>query len=42
MSVLAGSTFQRDMDIAFVGEKYTFVFIYLDDLTIFLIMMQNT
>jgi hypothetical protein len=31
----AGATFQRAMDIAFVGEKDTFIFIYLDDITIF-------
>jgi hypothetical protein len=31
----AGATFQREMDIAFVGEKDKFVVIYLDDLTIF-------
>jgi hypothetical protein len=30
-----GATFQRAMDIAFVGEKDRFVMIYLDDLTIF-------
>jgi len=33
----AGETFQRAMDIAFVGEKDKFVVIYLDDLTIFFI-----
>jgi hypothetical protein len=31
----AGATFQRAMDIAFVGEKDKFVVIYLDDLTFF-------
>jgi hypothetical protein len=31
----ASATFQRAMDIAFVGEKDKFVVIYLDDLTIF-------
>jgi hypothetical protein len=31
----AGETFQRDMDIAFVGERDKFIFIYLDDMTIF-------
>ena len=31
----AGATFQRAMDIAFVGEKDKFVVIYLDDITIF-------
>jgi hypothetical protein len=31
----AGATFQRAMDIAFVGEKYKFVVIYLDDITVF-------
>jgi hypothetical protein len=29
-----GATFQRDMDISFVGEKDKFVFIYLDGITI--------
>ena len=29
----AGATFQRDMDIAFVGEKEKFVVIYLDGIT---------
>ena len=28
-------TFQRAMDIAFVGEKEKFVVIYLDDITVF-------
>jgi hypothetical protein len=31
----AGTTFQRAMDIAFIGEKDRFVVIYLDDITIF-------
>jgi hypothetical protein len=31
----AGVTFQRAMDIAFIGEKYKFVVIYLDDITVF-------
>jgi ribonuclease HI len=31
----AGATFQRAMDIAFVGEKDRFVLIYLDDITVF-------
>jgi len=31
----AGATFQRAMDIAFVGEKEKFMVIYLDDITIF-------
>jgi hypothetical protein len=31
----AGETFQRDMDIAFIGEKDEFVVIYLDDITVF-------
>ena len=31
----AGATFQRDMDIAFVGEKDKFFVVYLDDITIF-------
>ena len=30
-----GATFQRDMDLAFVGNTNKFVVIYLDDLTIF-------
>ena len=28
------ATFQRAMDIAFVGEKYKFMVIYLDDITV--------
>jgi hypothetical protein len=31
----AGTTFQRDMDITFIGEREKFVVIYLDYLTIF-------
>jgi hypothetical protein len=31
----AGATFQRAMDIAFVGEKDKFVVVYLDDITVF-------
>ena len=31
----AGATFQRAMDIGFVGEKEKFVVIYLDDITMF-------
>jgi hypothetical protein len=31
----AGETFQRAMDIAFIGEKDKFVVIYLDDVTVF-------
>jgi hypothetical protein len=31
----AGATFQRAMDIAFIGEKDRFVVIYLDDITVF-------
>jgi hypothetical protein len=31
----AGATFQRAMEIAFVGEKDNFVVIYLDEITIF-------
>ena len=30
-----GATFQRAMDIAFVGERDKFVVIYLDDITVF-------
>jgi len=31
----AGANFQRDMDIAFAGEKDKFIVIYLNDLTFF-------
>jgi hypothetical protein len=31
-----GATFQRAIDIAFIGEKYKFVVICLDDITVFL------
>jgi hypothetical protein len=31
----AGETFQREMDITFVGEKDKFVLIYIDDITVF-------
>jgi hypothetical protein len=31
----SGANFQRTMDIAFIGEKDKFVFIYLDDITVF-------
>ena len=31
----AGATFQRAMDIAFVGETKKFVVIYLDDIIVF-------
>jgi len=31
----AGATFQRAMDIAFVGEKEKFILIYLDDIIVF-------
>jgi hypothetical protein len=31
----AGATFQRAMDVAFMGEKDKFMVIYLDDITIF-------
>ena len=31
----AGATFQRAMDIAFMGEKDKFVLIYLDDITVY-------
>ena len=30
----AGATFQRAMDIAFIGKKEKFVVIYLDDITV--------
>ena len=30
-----GATFQRDMDISFVGEKEKIVVIYSDDITVF-------
>jgi hypothetical protein len=31
----AGATLQQAMDITFIGEKYKFVVIYLDDITVF-------
>jgi hypothetical protein len=31
----AGETFQRGMDIAFINEKDKFIFIYLDDITVY-------
>lgn len=31
----AGTTFQQEMDIAFVGERDRFVVIYLDDIIVF-------
>ena len=31
----AGATFQRAMDMAFMGEKDKFFLIYLDDITVF-------
>jgi len=31
----AGATFQRAMDVAFVGGKYKFIAIYIDDVTVF-------
>ena len=31
----AGATFQRAIDIDFVGEKEKFVLIYLDDIIVF-------
>lgn len=31
----AGATFQREMDMAFANEKYVFLVVYLDDLTVF-------
>jgi hypothetical protein len=31
----AGDTFQREMDITFVGEKDRFIVIHLEDMTIF-------
>ena len=30
-----GATFQRAMDISFMGEKDKFIVIYLDDMTVF-------
>ena len=36
-----GATFQRAMDIAFVGEKDKFVLIYLDDITVYSNSHQN-
>jgi hypothetical protein len=38
----AGATFQREMDIAFIGEKDKFMVIYLDDITVFSKLMMNT
>jgi len=37
----AGATFQRAMDIAFVGEKDKFVLIYLDDIIVYSSSHQN-
>jgi len=34
-SMNAGETFQRAMDIAFIGERDKFVVIYMDDITVF-------
>jgi hypothetical protein len=34
-SMNVGETFQRDMDITFIGEKDKFVVIYLDDIIVF-------
>jgi hypothetical protein len=31
----AGATFQQAIDIAFIGEKYQFEVIYLDDIIVF-------
>ena len=31
----AGATFQRAMDIMFVGEKDKFILVYLDDITVY-------
>ena len=31
----AGATFQRAMDITFMGERDMFIVIYLDDMTVF-------
>jgi len=36
-----GATFQRAMDISFVGEKYNFIVIYLDDIIFFQKQMRN-
>ena len=36
-----GATFQRAMDIAFVGEKDKFVLIYLDDIMVYSNSHQN-
>ena len=35
-----GETFQRAMDITFVGKKEKFVDIYLDDITVFFKLMR--
>ena len=37
----AGVTFQRAMDIAFVGEREKFMVIYLDDITVFSDLDEN-
>jgi ribonuclease HI len=37
----AGATFQRAMDIAFIGERDKFVVIYLDDITVFSNLIKN-
>ena len=31
----AGATFQRDMDISFADERYRFLVIYMDDITVY-------
>jgi hypothetical protein len=35
VKINAGETFQRNMDIAFVGERDKFIVIYLDDMIVF-------
>ena len=37
----AVATFQRAMDIAFVGEREKFMMIYLDDIMVFLDSYEN-
>jgi hypothetical protein len=37
----ARETFQRAMDISFIGEKDKFVVIYLDDITFFPYLIKN-
>ena len=36
-----GETFQRAMDIAFTDEKYKFIVIYLDDVTVYFVSNEE-